>query len=125
MVVSQFVEERSHFKHGLTNHAFASGLRAILQDYHAMVAQLEHQFRLGRLSLPGLWFFVQPMIGAMQCLSTVLKTASMQGASGATLLNLLHNQATAMAGDSAVRSLLQKLTHAASSPYFRILERDC
>lgn len=123
MVVSQFVEARSHFKHGLTNHAFASGLRAILQDYHAMVAQLEHQFRLGRLSLPGLWFFVQPMIGAMQCLSTVLQIASMQGASGATLLNLLHNQATAMAGDSAVRALLQKLTHAASSPYFRILER--
>lgn len=103
MVVSQFVESRSHFKHGLTNHAFASGLRAILQvkmslsfiggvwwqlfpfvcdvwsrlpqfehdeahrmswllcrqDYHAMVAQLEHQFRLQRLSLPGLWFFVQ------------------------------------------------------------------
>lgn len=104
-----------------------------------MVAQLEHQFRLGRLSLPGLWFFVQvtlspssflgdrtgcvydnplwltllqfcspyhaadvctkiflvhiqPMIGAMQCLSTVLQIASMQGASGATLLNLLHNQ---------------------------------
>ncbi|KAG0591209.1 hypothetical protein KC19_1G158300 [Ceratodon purpureus] len=123
MVVSQFAEGRSHFQHGLTNHAFAAGLRAILQDYHAMVAQLEHQFRLGRLSLPGLWFFVQPMMGAMQCLSTVLKTAIVQGASGATLLNLLHNQATAMAGDSAVRTLLQKLTHAASSPYFRILER--
>lgn len=179
MVVSQFVESRSHFKHGLTNHAFASGLRAILQvkmslsyiggdswqlfpfvcdvwsrlpqfehdeahrmswllcrqDYHAMVAQLEHQFRLQRLSLPGLWFFVQvtylsassqannktryfddilswlrifyqimlmtctftsiciqPMIGAMQCLSTVLQTALMQNASGAALLNLLHNQ---------------------------------
>lgn len=188
LVVSQFVEARSHFKHGLTSHAFASGLRAILQvskclrlfslrnswrpnhmllwwqlsaicdhnlslkfesdevhsrsyllclqDYHAMVAQLDHQFRLGRLSLPGLWFFVQvtlsprsflgdrsscvysvalqyilhfcspyhpadictqivhiqPMIGAMQCLSTVLQTASVEGASGAALLNLLHNQ---------------------------------
>lgn len=123
MVVSQFAEGRSHFKHGLTNHAFAAGLRAILQDYHAMVAQLEHQYRLGRLSLPGLWFFVQPMMGAMQCLSTALQTAIVQGASGAALLNLLHNQATAMAGDSAVRTLLQKLTHAASSPYFRILER--
>lgn len=31
MVVSQFAEGRSHFKHGLTNHAFAAGLRAILQ----------------------------------------------------------------------------------------------
>lgn len=31
MVVSQFAEARSHFKHGLTNHAFTAGLRAILQ----------------------------------------------------------------------------------------------
>ena len=31
MVVSQFAEARSHFRHGLTNHAFAAGLRAILQ----------------------------------------------------------------------------------------------
>jgi gamma-tubulin complex component 2 len=31
MVVSQFVESRSHFKHGLVNHAFAAALRAILQ----------------------------------------------------------------------------------------------
>lgn len=31
VVVSQFAEARSHFKHGLVNHAFASALRAILQ----------------------------------------------------------------------------------------------
>lgn len=29
------------------------------QDYEAMVAQLEHQFRLGRLSIQGLWFYSQ------------------------------------------------------------------
>ncbi|PUZ50774.1 hypothetical protein GQ55_6G086700 [Panicum hallii var. hallii] len=27
-----------------------------------MVAQLEHQFHLGRLSVQGLWFFCQKMI---------------------------------------------------------------
>jgi gamma-tubulin complex component 2 len=31
IVVSQFTEARSHFKHGLVNHAFAAALRAILQ----------------------------------------------------------------------------------------------
>lgn len=31
MVVSQFTEARSQFKHGLVNHAFAAALRAILQ----------------------------------------------------------------------------------------------
>ncbi|KAH9541682.1 hypothetical protein CY35_14G078000 [Sphagnum magellanicum] len=123
IVVSQFTEARSHFKHGLVNHAFAAALRAILQDYHAMVAQLEHQFRLTRLSLQGLWFFSQPMIAAMQALSMCVLKASTQNSSGAAILNLLHNQATAMAGDSAARALLQKLTHAASAPYFGILER--
>lgn len=32
-------------------------------------------------------------------------------------------QAIAMAGDNSARSLLQKLIHAASTPYFGILER--
>jgi hypothetical protein len=33
IVVSQFTEARSHFKHGLVNHAFAAALRAILQVF--------------------------------------------------------------------------------------------
>ncbi|KAJ7516840.1 hypothetical protein O6H91_21G000900 [Diphasiastrum complanatum] len=123
IIVSQFTETRSHFKYGLVNHAFAAALRAILQDYHAMVAQLEHQFRLARLSLQGLWFFCQPMMGAMQALSVVLRRASAKQLSGAAILNLLQSQAAAMAGDNAARSLLQKLAHAASAPYFRMLER--
>lgn len=123
VVVSQFSEARSHFKHGLVNHAFASALRAILQDYHAMTAQLEHQYRLGRLSLQGLWFFCQPMVAAMQVLSTAVQRAIVQQASGAAMLNLLQKQAIAMAGDNSARSLLQKLIHAASTPYFGILER--
>ncbi|KAL3644314.1 hypothetical protein CASFOL_012246 [Castilleja foliolosa] len=35
----------------------------LLTDYQAMVAQLEHQFRLGKLSVQGLWFYCQPMMG--------------------------------------------------------------
>ncbi|OAE24597.1 hypothetical protein AXG93_1603s1080 [Marchantia polymorpha subsp. ruderalis] len=123
LLVSQFAESRSHFRHGLVNHAFSAALRAILQDYHAMIAQLEHQFRLTRLSLQGLWFFCQPMMGAMQALSAVVQKAMMKNLSGAAILNLLQTQGTAMAGDSSARALLQKLTQAASAPYFGILER--
>ncbi|KAG6545232.1 hypothetical protein Mapa_013344 [Marchantia paleacea] len=123
LLVSQFAESRSHFRHGLVNHAFSAALRAILQDYHAMIAQLEHQFRLTRLSLQGLWFFCQPMMGAMQALSAVVQKAMVKNLSGAAILNLLQTQATAMAGDSSARALLQKLTQAASAPYFGILER--
>jgi hypothetical protein len=53
------VEVRWHYKHGLVSHALAAALRALLQDYLIMVAQLEHQFRLGKLSMQGLLFYCQ------------------------------------------------------------------
>ncbi|KAF7825883.1 gamma-tubulin complex component 2 isoform X1 [Senna tora] len=123
MLINQFVELRSQFKNGLVNHAFAAALRALLLDYQAMVAQLEHQFRLGRLSLQGLWFYCQPMMGSMQALSIVIQKASVNNSSGSAVLNLLQSQAKAMAGDNAVRLLLEKMTQCASNAYLGILER--
>ncbi|KAK7256170.1 hypothetical protein RIF29_29607 [Crotalaria pallida] len=123
LLINQFVESRSQFKSGLVNHAFSAALRALLLDYQAMVAQLEHQFRLGRLSLQGLWFYCQPMMGSMQALSTVIQKASANSFSGSAVLNLLQNQAKAMAGDNAVRLLLEKMTQCASNAYLSILER--
>eukprot|EP00268_Persea_americana_P040794 TRINITY_DN4059_c0_g1_i2.p1 TRINITY_DN4059_c0_g1~~TRINITY_DN4059_c0_g1_i2.p1 ORF type:complete len:721 (-),score=119.90 TRINITY_DN4059_c0_g1_i2:271-2433(-) len=123
LVITQFVESRSHFKYGLVNHAFAAAIRALLLDYEAMVAQLEHQFRLGRLSIQGLWFYSQPMVGPMHALSTVIEKASAHNLMGSGVLNLLQSQAKAMSGDNAMRSLLEKMTQHASSPYLCILER--
>ncbi|XP_057984805.1 gamma-tubulin complex component 2-like isoform X3 [Hevea brasiliensis] len=94
-----------------------------LQDYRAMVAQLEHQFRLGRLSIHGLSFYCQPLMASMQALSAVVKKASASNCTGSAVLNLLQSQSKAMAGDSAVRSLLEKMTQCASSAYLGILER--
>ncbi|XP_017440791.1 gamma-tubulin complex component 2 isoform X2 [Vigna umbellata] len=88
-----------------------------------MVAQLEHQFRFGRLSLQGLWFYCQPMMRSMQALSTVIQKASVNNISGSAVLNLLQSQAKAMAGDNAVRLMLEKMTQCASSAYMSILER--
>ncbi|XP_010241500.1 PREDICTED: gamma-tubulin complex component 2 [Nelumbo nucifera] len=123
LLINQFVESRSQFKNGLVNHAFAAALRSLLLDYQAMVAQLEHQFRLGRLSMQGLWFFCQPMMGSMQALATVVQKASADNLMGSAVLNLLQSQAKAMAGDHTVRSLLEKMTQCASSAYLGILER--
>ncbi|XP_027335967.1 gamma-tubulin complex component 2 isoform X2 [Abrus precatorius] len=123
LLINQFVESRSQFQNGLVNHAFSAALRALLLDYQAMVAQLEHQFRLGRLSLQGLWFYCQPMMRSMQALSTVIQKASVNNFSGSAVLNLLQSQAKAMAGDNAVRLLLEKMTQCASSAYMSILER--
>ncbi|KAI4305390.1 hypothetical protein L6164_028760 [Bauhinia variegata] len=123
LLINQFVESRSQFKNGLVNHAFSAALRAFLLDYQAMVAQLEHQFRLGRLSLQGLWFYCQPMMASMQALSSVTQKASINNFSGSAVLNLLQSQAKALAGDYAVRLLLEKMTQCASNAYLSILER--
>ncbi|GJS65727.1 gamma-tubulin complex component 2 isoform X1 [Tanacetum coccineum] len=123
LLINQFVESRSQFKCGLVNHAFAAALRALLLDHQAMVAQLEHQFRLGRLSIQGLWFYCQPMMGSMQALSIVIKKASAQNFVGSAVLNLLQSQAKVMAGNYSVRSLLEKMIESANSAYLGILER--
>ncbi|KAI0511838.1 hypothetical protein KFK09_012470 [Dendrobium nobile] len=123
VLVSWFVETKSHFGSGLVNHALAAAMRALLLDYQAMVAQLEHQFRLGRLSVQGLWFFCQPMMAALHALSIVIEKASSGNLFGSATLNLLQSQAKAMAGDTTVRALLEKMTRSASSPYLSILER--
>ncbi|PPR84964.1 hypothetical protein GOBAR_AA35749 [Gossypium barbadense] len=124
LLIDEFVESGSQFKNGLVNHALAAALWALLLDYQAMVAQLEHQFRLRRLSIQGLWFCYQPMMGSMQALSTVIKKVSANNYAGSAVLNLLQSQAKAMAGDCAVRSLLEKMTHSASIAYLSILERN-
>ncbi|KAI3733306.1 hypothetical protein L6452_12748 [Arctium lappa] len=123
LLINQFVESRSQFKSGLVNHAFAAALRAFLLDYQAMVAQLEHQFRLGRLSIQGLWFYCQPMMGSMQALSIVIRKALSCNFVGSAVLNLLQNQAKVMAGNYLVRSLLEKMIEYANSAYLGILER--
>ncbi|XP_073151359.1 gamma-tubulin complex component 2-like isoform X1 [Henckelia pumila] len=123
LLINQFVESRSQFKSGLVNHAFAAALRSLLLDYQAMVAQLEHQFRLGKLSIQGFWFYCQPMMGSMQALSIVIKKSSANKFTGSSVLNLLQSQAKAMAGDHVVRSLLEMMSHSASQAYLGILER--
>ncbi|KAH1257373.1 Gamma-tubulin complex component 2 [Glycine max] len=109
--------------HYLNMNLLLSSWGYLYQDYQAMVAQLEHQFRLGRLSLQGLWFYCQPMMRSMQGLSTVIQRASVNNISGSAVLNLLQSQAKAMAGDNAVRMMLEKMAQCASSAYMSILER--
>jgi gamma-tubulin complex component 2 len=92
VLVYHFVESRSHFKSGLVNHALAAALRAFLLDYQAMVAQLEHQFRLGRLSVQGLWFFCQRMMSSLNALAVLVEKAISNNTSGSATLNLLQSQ---------------------------------
>ncbi|KVI05751.1 Spc97/Spc98 [Cynara cardunculus var. scolymus] len=117
VLVKHFLPNSSSFFIGVPNPCI------LAQDYQAMVAQLEHQFRLGRLSIQGLWFYCQPMMGSMLALSIVIRKASSCNFVGSAVLNLLQNQAKVMAGNYLVRSLLEKMIESANSAYLGILER--
>ncbi len=58
--VSTFVETRSQYQYGLTVHALCAAMRSLVAEHTILVAQLEHQFRQGQLSLQKLFFYVQP-----------------------------------------------------------------
>ena len=50
-IVQRFVETRAAFEAGAVAHALAAAMRERLAEWQLMVAQLEHQQRLGRLTL--------------------------------------------------------------------------
>ena len=57
--LSRFVETRSALGCGRVAHAVAAAIRALLQEWLLMVAQLEHQLRLGGLRLQALVYYCQ------------------------------------------------------------------
>ena len=50
-IVQRFVETRSAFEAGAVAHALCSAMRDLLTDWHLMLTQLEHQLRMGSLTL--------------------------------------------------------------------------
>ncbi|KAJ8314606.1 hypothetical protein KUTeg_006756 [Tegillarca granosa] len=63
--------EKSAFEYGLVNHALSAAMRTLIKDYMVLVAQLEHQFRTGNLTLQKLWFYIQPTIRTLEILSNI------------------------------------------------------
>jgi hypothetical protein len=103
--------------HKIIYYSFFFLLKKYDQDYQAMVAQLEHQFRLGRLSVQGLWFFCQVcflycicltsicglsiksyiniwqrMMSSLNALAVLVEKATSNSTSGSATLNLLQSQ---------------------------------
>ncbi len=77
--------------------------------------------------LQALWYYCQPPLASLQLLAAISSEAAVGKLRGSALLNLLHQRSHAVAGDDQARRLLQKLLHAACTPYFRcyftLLER--
>lgn len=51
MKIMETIELFSEHKYGYCAHAFGAALRDMMKDFHVLVAQLEHQNRIGKLTL--------------------------------------------------------------------------
>ncbi|EDO46105.1 predicted protein, partial [Nematostella vectensis] len=121
--ICRFIEEKSSFEYGLVNHALCAAMRTLLKEYLILVAQLEHQFRMGQLSLQKLWFYIQPCIRTMEILSAIAVAVDKGGCKGGSVLTLLHEKTVALTGDSKAQDLCLFLTQAACAPYLDLLEQ--
>lgn len=121
--ICRFMEGKSSFEHGLVNHALCAAMRTLLKEYLILVAQLEHQFRLGQLSLQKLWFYVQPCLRTMEILSSIVMAIDKASCKGGAVLTLLHEKTVGYTGDTKSQDLCLFLTQAACVPYFDILEQ--
>ncbi|PFX19929.1 Gamma-tubulin complex component 2 [Stylophora pistillata] len=121
--ICRFMEAKSSFEHGLVNHALCAAMRTLLKEYLILVAQLEHQFRLGQLSLQKLWFYIQPCMRTMEILSSIAVAIDKGSCKGGAVLTLLHEKTVGYTGDRKSQDLCLFLTQAACVPYFDILEQ--
>lgn len=122
-VVQRFVETRRQYPWGLVCQALAGAMRSVLQDWSLMIAQLEHQLHIGKLTIQGLWYYVQPPMSALMLVASLAAEASSKRLRGASLLDMLHSQTSSLLGDASSFKLAQRLLKAAAEPYFAVLER--
>ncbi|XP_046359513.1 gamma-tubulin complex component 2-like [Haliotis cracherodii] len=121
--VVRFIEEKAAFEYGLVNHALSAAMRTLIKDYMVLVAQLEHQYRLGTLSLQKLWFYIQPTLRTLEILASVSNSINRGECIGGAVLSLLHEKTSTLIGDAKSQELCLYLTQSACVPYFEILEK--
>ena len=116
--IQSFVQSRTLWSSGLVSHALAGAIRALLQEYLVLVAQLEFQFSSRKLTLLRCWYYIQPALHSLTRLEWVCTKS--QRASGGGLLNVLYSAWTS-AGDEPTRKLYASLLQQASVPYMAML----
>lgn len=121
--VVRFIEEKSAFEYGLVNHALSAAMRSLIKDYMVLVAQLEHQYRMGQLSLQKMWFYLQPTIRTLEILAAISNSINRGECIGGAVLSLLHEKTSSLIGDAKSQELCLFLTQSACVPYFEILEK--
>ncbi|GAB6029811.1 Gamma-tubulin complex component 2 [Chamberlinius hualienensis] len=122
-VIMKFIEDSSLFSAGKVKQALAAALWTLIKDYMFLVAQLDHHYRQGVLSLQKLLYFIQPTLRTLEILSSILTVITKENLAAADVLSLLHEKTSLLHSDKKTQQLTLYLTQAACTPYFENLER--
>ncbi|CAG9461579.1 unnamed protein product [Pedinophyceae sp. YPF-701] len=127
LLVRRFCQTRrawgSQHSQGLVSQALAAALEKVLAEWAALTSKMEHQQRLGRLSLQSALLFVQPAMHGLHVAASLAATAAEKSLRGGALLDLLGALRSANAGDASVHAVLHALWVAAARPYLMMLDR--
>ncbi|KAI8895937.1 Spc98 family-domain-containing protein [Globomyces pollinis-pini] len=146
IVISRFIEEHSAFEYGKSHHALCASMRQILQEYHILVAQLEHlAHTTDDFTLHRLWYYAAPSFETLSSLESLVKKLEERTQSsktnlfdinsffnqdntnslsktGGVLLSLLADRMVVLGGNDKTKSLYSHLLSESSKPYLSILK---
>ena len=122
-VMQTYVETRFEYGWGLVHHALCAIVKDLVWEWRVLVSQMEAKLKQGELSLPMLWYYVQPSVGVMHAVAQALATIVNEERRGAGVLDALQAQRLACRGDPAKHAALLRLLKAASRPYLAMLSR--
>eukprot|EP00606_Chrysophyceae_sp_TOSAG23-5_P001503 GSChrysophyteH2.ASY1.ANO1.682.1 assembled CDS len=118
VIVREFIRQQSRQSYGSVSHALSATMRTVLREYDVLIAQLEFQFKTGKLSLQRLVFLVQPSSKVLRLLcSTSLR---LWNSSGGALLNIMHDLLLEQ-GDAKNKELALHLFQEAARPFLLML----
>eukprot|EP00002_Diphylleia_rotans_P031886 TRINITY_DN6645_c0_g2_i1.p1 TRINITY_DN6645_c0_g2~~TRINITY_DN6645_c0_g2_i1.p1 ORF type:complete len:501 (-),score=90.25 TRINITY_DN6645_c0_g2_i1:148-1650(-) len=116
-----FVETYSRYECGLVNHALCAAIRSMLQDYYIFIAQLETQFRAGKLNIQRLWYYTQPCLGTLGVVDRIIEDISRTQSRGGITLNKIYHFLKKNEGDPRSRDICNILLQKASVPFFEMI----
>lgn len=121
-VVSRFVEESQipRTGSGYVLQAIGVALAELLNEYRALVLQLETALRKGELPLQKLLYYVQPSVRSMALLRSVVEAC--KNKNGGAALDAVYKLAVAHVGADDLRDVLSFVVGKAAAPIFSIMD---
>ena len=118
--VCVFVNIHSNFEYGLVSHALCEAIGMLLKEYRLKITQIDAELEKGDLTLQKLWYFIQPCMRTMECLSKFVEEA--ENLKGGALLNSIFKSMLA-ATEQIHKKIFTFLMEKASVPYLDMLSK--